>query len=529
MTLRANLLQMAKAVGADLRNPAGPSRGTLAAGNIVAAAAPVLAECLFAEARRKAAKPDVVTGLAFLFETALDSLRIAANGGDSGAGETIAGVQAAIAHELAQAPVPPQVLLQIAHAFGKAGLDPGAELRAALANDLAHAAPGDPSAAMPPEAIVAELAEAAANLGNDPFVLYREVAASSAALPQEFTAAMARLLVGSGNPVLAEAALGFAFSANPATAAAAVQAMEPPPGGNVPQIVLDRMVRMRPWLTQPRQARIDSALRSLRPKAGPPYAPPQVEMRRILASAIDGSGSQSLFALVRQGKTFALVSLLLKLEEGVADTLVNGGMRKAEADATIRKIVQIAGAVDVSIGLAERRICDALAVNLARDVPPPFGLLQAAESMGLGTLRPQQISPAALAASLLEMAPATLVDDPAALAAHRASADWRDRFAMLDSWFEAGADVEAILRRHKQKKQRVAALLAEHLPKRRQFWAGCCAWMAAVLQDQPKPDPAAWVPFALVARDVAGTMPLEKIPLMAAIAEASARAFRQYR
>jgi hypothetical protein len=51
------------------------------------------------------------------------------------------------------------------------------------------------------------------------------------------------------------------------------------------------------------------------------------------------AGAQSLFALTKQGRRFALASLLVKTEVGVADAWVREGMTKAEADALIAQIV----------------------------------------------------------------------------------------------------------------------------------------------------------------------------------------------
>jgi hypothetical protein len=53
----------------------------------------------------------------------------------------------------------------------------------------------------------------------------------------------------------------------------------------------------------------------------------------------DGAGAQSLFALAKRGRRFALASLLVKTEVGVADARVRDGVTKAEADALITEIV----------------------------------------------------------------------------------------------------------------------------------------------------------------------------------------------
>src|ERR1700730_14815559 len=74
------------------------------------------------------------------------------------------------------------------------------------------------------------------------------------------------------------------------------------------------------------------------------------EIRSVLASLCDGAGAQSLFALTKRGRRFALASVLAKTQVGVADAWVREGMTKAEAeaDALIAQIVAGAEAVEVS-------------------------------------------------------------------------------------------------------------------------------------------------------------------------------------
>src|SRR6266478_6182582 len=183
---------------------------------------------------------------------------------------------------------------------------------------------------------------------------------------------------------------------------------------------------------------LDTAIRALRPKAAPPVPVKRWEIRSVLASLCDGAGAQSLFALARQGRRFALACLLVKSEVAVQDAWVRDDMTKAEADALIAQIVAGAEAVEISIGLLEQRLADALAINVARDVPPPFGLLQVAETLALGPLHPESISPPALVEALIGDLPPARKDTKAVLAAHRASARWEQGFETVTSWFEAG-------------------------------------------------------------------------------------------
>jgi hypothetical protein len=291
--------------------------------------------------------------------------------------------------------------------------------------------------------------------------------------------------------------------------------------------VVDRLVRMRAWFSETRRPNIDTTIRELRPKAALPLPVERWEIRSVLASLCDGAGAQSLFALAKRGRRLALASLLVKSEVGVADAWVSDGMTKAKADAMIAQIVAGAEAVEVSIGLLEQRLADALAINIARDVPPPFGLLQVAETLGLGPLHPEIISPTALVEALIADLPPARTDKAAAVAAHRASARWELEFETLASWFEAGEAVERLLQPLRTRKRRIEAVAAQLLPTRRSFWAERCAWMAATLREGADEGDNTWCDFALVARDLLGERPLEGIPLAARIAAVTVEAFEQ--
>lgn len=222
-----------------------------------------------------------------------------------------------------------------------------------------------------------------------------------------------------------------------------------------------------------------------------------------------------------------MASLLVKSEIGVADAWVRYGMTKAEADALITQIVAGAEAVEVSMRLLDQRLADALAINVARDFPPPFGLLQVVETLGLGPLHPDGISPLGLVEALLVDLPCARTDPKAAQAAHRASVGWEQEFATLASWFEAGEAVEKLLQPLRTRKRRIEAVSAQLLPARRKFWAERCAWMAATLKEGAAEGDDTWCDFALLARDLVGQRPLAEIPLTARIAAATVEAFEQ--
>ncbi len=523
---RAAITQIAKLIGRELGSGQGPSDAALAAVATLSAAdaSAEIVQRLFAEAQRKRPDERMINAYVFMLQITLGTLRLEANGGRVSAGRTIEGVRDEIERILAKGPADPVVLMLVARAFAQAELDPGQALKEAMMAAM-EAQPTPPSG-LESTGMVAQFADLAAALDHDPFAIHAEVSAMGAAFPAEHQAAMAAALAMSDTEAAREAALGFAFASDPAISAAALAAVaQQGRGPGVSSITIERLVRMRPWLSEERRPSVDSAIRTLRPRAALPVSAARPETHRVLASLCDGAGAQSLFVLAKRGRRFVLASLLIKAEIGVADAWVRDDMTRAEADAMIGEIIEGAEAVEVSIALLERRLADALATNVAKDAPPPFGLLQVSEMFGLVPLHPQHISPPALVDALLADVAAERVGTAAALVAHRASAEWGQAFETLNSWFEAGEPVETLLRPLKTRKRRIEAVLTEVLPARRGFWAERCAWMAATLKESVEGDED-WIDFALVARDLAGERPLDAMPIAARIAAATVEAFR---
>src|SRR5690348_12952851 len=523
------IAQLAKLIGQELESGAGPSEQALATGPMLADAGATteIVERLFAEAQRKRPNDRMIQAYAFLLEGALETLRLRGNGGDVSAEHEIAEIHNRVDHALGQGDFAPEMLMLLARAFARAELDPGRSLQEAMVSAM-EARSHMGLTASSAEEISNHFAELAAELDNDPFAIYAELASTAAAFPAEHQASMAGALSGSDNEAVREAALGFALSPDSAVSSAALVAItQQGRAGLVSNRVVERLVRMRPWFSERRRTKVDTAVHALRPKTAPPVPLARWEIRSVLASLCDGAGAQSLFALTKRGRRFALACLLIKTEVGVADGWVREGMTKAEADALITQIVAGAEAVESSLAFLEQRLADALAVNVARDLPPPFGLLHVAETLRLGPLHPESLSPSVMAGSLIADLPPDRTDASAAQRAHRASARWEEKFETVATWFEAGEPVEALLQPLKTRNRRSEAVLEQLLPARRIFWAGRCAWMAATLKEAAPEGDNTWSEFALVARDLGGKKPLETIPLARRIAGATVEAFEQ--
>lgn len=510
-------------VGQELAQGA-PGAAAYGAGPMLAqtGATPGLVACLVSEATRKRPSDQIVEACCLLLQSALDDLRIASNGGDragrAGLAEACQAVEAAVtANSLA-----PHVLVRIARAFAQAGLDPGPALKAGvMAGMEAHLA-HEPAAAGR-DGMAAEFASLAQALGHDPFAIHAELSATGAALPAEFRAAMAAELAASPIPAVRDAALGFVLDADPLPGQAVLEALVARSGGEpAPSLLVERLTSLRAWLPPARQAALVAAIGALRANTAAPVPAPRSDITNLLASLCDGAGAQSLFGLVKSGRRFALASVLVKAEVGVADAWVRTGLTKREADGILAEITGATEAVTVRLAFVQARLADALATHDARRSPPPFGLLQVTEALGLGVLEPAGVAPMALAAKLLDGLPADQIGPDATRAAHADAADWPERYETVRSWFEAGEAVEALLRAIPSRRQRIDAVRTRHLPGRRLFWAERCASMAATLKDGAGADDAPWRSFALVARTLAGGDPLSDVPLFDVIAETTA-------
>jgi hypothetical protein len=526
VTPRGAILQLAKMVGQDIRRGA-PSSGAFAAGPMLAqtSATPDLVACLVAEATKKRPTVQIVEACCFLLEGALTDLRIAGNGGDSAARAGLAAACQAVETAVTASRLSPNVLMRIARAFVQAGLEPGPALKdATLASMDADVFVGP----VPPRpgSLADQLAPVAEALGHDPFAIHAEIAATGAAFPAEHRAAMAAEIAKSTIPAVRDAALGFLLDGDPAPGAAVLEALVAQARRHpVPSRLIERLVCLRPWLPPGRQTKLDAAIRVLRANAAAPEPAPRSEVIRRLASLCDGAGAQSLFALLKTGRRFALASVLIKTDVGIADAWLREDMSKREADGVVAQIIAGAEAVEVSAGFVTMRLADALAINVSRQSPPPFALLQVTEALGLGLVQPASLSPLALVDRILAGLPPDRIGSEATVSANVEAADWPQQFETVASWFEAGEAVETLLLPISSRRKRIQAVLTQHLPGRRLFWAERCAWMAATLRDSVADHGEAWLAFALVARDLAGSEPLADVPLFDAIAEATADVF----
>ncbi len=466
---------------------------------------------LFKEARLKRPRAKRLAAYYALLHAALDCLRIDANGGHRDAAGSLDFLVDYLAGVVSRGGVEPVILIEIGRAFALAGVAPPAALRDVLSDLTDQRAEKSVHA----HQSIADLPDIFAELGDDPFAIHEQVRLSSTAFQLRHRFAMAAGMAMSASPGARAAAIGFLLDPDPELAGMVGLLLAERGGENpVDSRTVERVARLRPWVSPARQPPIDAALRTLRRSAQPPAstAPGRIEAR--LATPVDGAGAQSLFVLVKTGRKLTLIGFLTKLEGGVVDAWAMADLSRRRADELLDHMRMEADAMPVSSAYIETRLADALQDNL-RASPPPFGLVQALEVMGTGPLIPKAGD---FAAMLAEMEDASKRTDAPSMAGDTILDD-----VLLDSWFEAGGEIDTLLSPIRGRAKRVAAMLDTYLPARRAAWISRLVWTARAVREASPAHPI-WPRLAAAAGDLAAGKPPAGIYLMRLVAERSVEA-----
>jgi len=533
---RSNPLTMlARHVAADMAS-GGPGEGVAMAMTVlerIPDAAEQLLALIVAESRRKRPDEDMIEALAMMLGQALETLRFAIENVQSGAAARLDALRVTLITLVESDTVDPNILLLLVRQFTIAGLDPGDALRDLLAarvgglSDLEDGIDGDP---------LEPLAEMATQV-EDEFTLFALIHEMSGALPDghrtllasaAFTPGVAPL---PGLDRLREASLGWLLdpvaAVRQAVAALLADAAE---RGQLTGTMLRRMVALRNWLPEGERGALDGAIRTGRVK-GAAIAPiPPADLREAFATGWDGAGAQSIFLVVKDGRRFAVVALLLKQGFGLRDAWVQRGGTRRDVDALLEQVDGQVGLVRTSVEYVRRAAAYGLGINAVSGVLPPFGLLDAVEVAGLANLQPEPVGLDDLLASLDGGEAGGLLDAQAERIALLASSTWIVRHPFTRSWFESGEAVDALLGTKRIAKGKAADLILDGLLEgRRAVWAERMAWTAAALRPPAsggKPKGGAvgssdWKDFAVVAQALRSGRALREIPIMVAIAQAS--------
>ena len=515
---RARILQLAKLVAADLR------RGQMTAGlqtvglalsdNPVAVI--VVLDLLIKEVGKKRPNDALCEALLYMMGQALDETRMAVEGGSEPAKNLVEEVRQKLVTAAESGLLPPEVMMVVGQQFTAAKLDLGDELRALTLALSEQAATHGP--ALRPDDIISHYAAMAEALGHDPFLIHGQLSDQLAAFPADQRSVIVESFVASGVESMREAALGWLLDPNPSVVEqVARNLVVAAQHGGLSAASAERLVMMRPWLTEAVQAPLDSAVRACRQRGLQPAARPSAQISTIIASGCDGAGAQSVFVILKRGRKLALASLLVKQGFGVRDAWAREDLSRREADQFLAEVGHQIDTFDASPEIAQSLIAHHLATNIARQEPPPFGLVQFLEAVSSSQVRPERMGTELLIEQLLDGVPAERQSLKAIAAALAESKLWPREYAFLQSWFEPTDAASASVGKAGTKKQREEAALRTLISPQRERWAELLAWTAKGAEDEVEGEER--IDFALVARELLGDRPLAEIPLAVWIAK----------
>ena len=451
----------------------------------------------------------------------LGDLKVASNGGDREAREKIQAIYDLLDDSIEARTMEPVDVVLTGKMLTDAGLTVPDSMKHALAEALQGASADSFDGAT--GSIVSLLLEVADQTGQNPFDVYGDLSSMLAAFPPEASAPILFELVAANKAVIAQAVAGFILHSEAVLAQAAAEALAASARQTpVESSLIERLVRMRPWLPPIRQAQLDATIRALRSNALPPVKQETPKLIKCHVSVCDGSGGRSLFATQRLGARYQFACIMMKAE-GVAVATVLPDLPKSEMDDIVRQLKSTMPVMETDLAGIARMLELSISENVASGLLPPFTLVEVVERLGLGPIHPDPATPIDIITGLLADLPP---DQTNQAAVARANVDILES-ELEHQWFEAGETLEDLLYPIKGFKQRVAKLMTAFLPERRVFWARQCAISALAMRSGEKVRSWPWKQLALVGREIASGVPLDQIPLMKHVAETSVRAFER--
>lgn len=445
----------------------------------------------------------------------LVQLAVDGKGGDREAREIAAAVDEKLAEALSGDRFDAASLVLLAKILSDSKWTVPERLKTKLVETLDAAPSAEPSD-FDLKSALRQIAEAA---GDDAFAAYEALGSVLSAFPSDAAARMLGVLGVGREPVLLHTLAGFVMHEDPVLAFAAVAGLKSAASGRkVESALVERLVRMRPWLSPERQAPLDEAIRALRAQALPPRESVRATPLKAFVMACDGMGSAGALATTKGPGGWGFVAAMTR-RDGVAEVMGLESARKADIDTTVRGMRASVATAETDPAGIGRYLQLCLGENAAARTTPPFRLLSLVENLGLGPLAPRSLSPGELIDELLEDAP------DASLAAMQKAHLEATRAKAALAWFEGGEPIERLLRPVRGSTARARALLSGYLPQRREFWGRICAMSAFALSLGAKPERALARSLALVGREILSGKALETIPLMRQVADTSVLAF----
>jgi hypothetical protein len=231
---------------------------------------------------------------------ALEALKIDVNGGDREAREEMQAICDLLDAAIENSGLNGPDLMLTARALAGAGWIVPDRLKQAVATAL-QTAPSDQET-FARDDIVSTLLELAEAARQNPFAIHEQLDTVVAALPPQAAILLLSTLVRESKGAIDETAAGFLLHPEAEIARAVSEALAASAAKRpVASALVERLVRMRPWLPPARQAHLDATIRAMRLNALPPVRQELPKVIKCYASVCDGSGTRSIVVTQRAG------------------------------------------------------------------------------------------------------------------------------------------------------------------------------------------------------------------------------------
>jgi hypothetical protein len=461
----------------------------------------------------------LIDALAYLFRNALEALRFDIEAGYKTASELAERVRRRLYTAARDAETDPEVIFFLTQCLCEAKIDLGEGLRA-MVEQLIGKIGQEHTAELDPAELLGFIGDLVEQADGDEFALFSVLGESADGFPDEHRSVMATALLYSGEAAAVEASIGWLLDPARSVRESVANALEDAARkGNVTPTMLRRMITMRNWLPEDSRAALDAAVAAARRKGVSPAQWDDVEVCQLVTTGVDGSGAIGVLAHCRNKRKNVLGSLVLKHGFGVRDAWATFGVKQKEIESAFAE-VSLLDEFPVSADFIQRAVGHFLALGHETGLMPPFGLVRFLESVGIASVQPARLS----TSSLLDT-----IQDGRAISANEFEAllaegsDLVDDYLFLDSWFEAGDEVDAVLTGDLiARKKRELLILEKVLEPRREWWAQAAAWAAYILYQAGNDE--RWQEFYTAALAMVQKRPLHEIALLQMVAEQTVEA-----
>jgi hypothetical protein len=368
-----------------------------------------------------------------------------------------------------------------------------------------------------------------AKMVSSPFEVIHSLQNAGAMLPAMLRGFMATELALSPHRVLRDAVPIMLLDDDTAVrrdAAAALEQTSRP--DTMSPDALRRAITVRNWIPAADRPALDAAIRKARLGGVEIGAwPTPIANLEFYASAIDGSGAQSIFSVSRAGKKGFFGGVLMRHGTGVVDTWADPDVSRGRINKMLREAQMAALTSRVDETFVDTMIQHAIGTAVEREDVPPALLLEMAELLGDTEWKDRRLDIKAEADRLFEaLDPQDRAPEGIEAGFARGLA-WMAEDDLFATWYEDGPQVQQALAKLSRTDQAgmAAAVMTDILPNKRADWAERFLMMALWCQSAAEPQQRAKArDLVLVAHALAGDTPLGTIPIMGVIAMHTVRA-----